>query len=138
MKLQERLNASLRSFLEQAEGFANNAAVDEAAQGAEGHSAERLADECLDAEPEVHRSSGIASGSGGRESAAALGHAQARLLRGLRDDVVRAIKANVVSSADPALLVRLLPALLPFVEAGRHVTLSYDEVRMHALSLRWV
>ena len=52
-----------------------------------------------------------------------------RLLRELRGDALSAVKAGVLGSANPALLTRLLPALHAYVEAGRHVTLSYDEVR---------
>ena len=105
-----------------------------AAQSAEGHTEDGEAHACPGARPATECSNGLAAGNRGGVSAAALGDAEARLLRGLRDAVVRAIRDGVLSSAEPPLLVRLLPALLAFVEAGRHVTLSYDEVRTHAVA----
>jgi hypothetical protein len=134
----ERLNASLRSFLERVEQFTGTVAAQEAVQIGEGHTADGIADACPKAEPEADGSKGLAASHGGGGSAAALGDAEARLLRGLREDIVRAIRDGVLGSAEPALLVRLLPALLTFVDAGRHVTLSYDEVRTHAVASWWV
>jgi len=124
----ERLNASLSSFLGCAEHFAGASAA-----RAEDHSAEELAGGLPHATVDEH-STVEPAGNSSRHNAALASDVDARLLRELRGDALRAVKAGVLGSADPALLMRLLPALHAYVEAGRHVTLSYDEVRTLAVT----
>jgi len=124
----ERLNASLSSFLERAERFAGISAA-----RAETHSAEEFAEGLPHASVEAH-STVEPAGNSSRHNSANASDEDARLLRELRGDALRAVKAGVLGSADPALLMRLLPALHAYVEAGRHVTLSYDEVHTLAMT----
>lgn len=117
----ERLNSGLRSFLERAELCAGTSAARADCLSADGLTAGTA--------EEARCSNGSVGGSGRHGGAHSGADTEARLLRGLRSDVVRAVNDGVLSSADPALLMRLLPALHAYIEAGRHVTLSYDEVR---------
>ena len=115
----------MSSFLDGAERFAGTSAA-----RAEHHSAEELAEGLPHASVEEHST---VEPAGSHPGPACVSEVDARLLRELRGDALRAVKAGVLGSADPALLMRLLPALHAYVEAGRHVTLSYDEV--HTLAV---
>ena len=56
------------------------------------------------------------------------GPAIAKLVRTLREDVVRAIRCGALGGAHLSLLAHLLPALARLIQPGTHVTLPYDEV----------
>ena len=63
------------------------------------------------------------------------GSAARRLLRSLREDVLRAIESGALASADHSLLVAVLPVLGRFVQSDALVALTYDQVRHNVLTI---